>query len=238
MEINTDGPAAEPKDASTVVVLRPNGGPGDEDLVFMLRRSSKSKFMPDALVFPGGKVDPADGPAGDDAAFEAAARREVFEEASIELTHHALHWFDTWLTPSLEKRRFTARFYLCRIEAHEGHDAKSDEFETHEGRWASPSEFIAENLEGKVDLPPPTLSVLMRLMDYKFEDLVGRPADELSIPILPKFFMDESKPCIVLPHDPDYSDLPGEGSTPAERTSQMPTRFVRIDNRWQPGDRS
>jgi len=81
---------AEARPAATVVVLR-DGQSGPE--VLMLKRSGKAGFFPDAWVFPGGRVDPADGeaqtrgearglPAGDDA-FAVAAIRECFEEAGV-----------------------------------------------------------------------------------------------------------------------------------------------------------
>jgi len=49
--------------------------------VYMTRRSSRSRFMPDAYVFPGGAVDPADGEPPQ--AYVVAALRELFEEAGI-----------------------------------------------------------------------------------------------------------------------------------------------------------
>jgi 8-oxo-dGTP pyrophosphatase MutT (NUDIX family) len=91
-----------PRDAATVMVLRPAGvGVGVE--VLMLRRVAAMKFAPGAYVFPGGSVDPADsdpavgwhGP--DPAEFGArlgasaemaralvsAAVRETFEESGV-----------------------------------------------------------------------------------------------------------------------------------------------------------
>jgi 8-oxo-dGTP pyrophosphatase MutT (NUDIX family) len=48
-----------PKEASTVILLRrPPGGGGFE--VLMVRRDRKSKFVPDAYVFPGGILDEED----------------------------------------------------------------------------------------------------------------------------------------------------------------------------------
>ena len=91
-----------PRDAATVVLLRPAGaGAGVE--VLMLRRVAAMKFAPGAYVFPGGSVDPADydAPVGwhgpDPAEFGArlgasaemaralvcAAVRETFEEAGV-----------------------------------------------------------------------------------------------------------------------------------------------------------
>jgi len=91
---------ADPRDAATVMLLRPAGG-GVE--VLMLRRVAAMKFAPGAYVFPGGSVDPADydAPVGwhgpDPADFGArlgasaemaralvcAAVRETFEEAGV-----------------------------------------------------------------------------------------------------------------------------------------------------------
>jgi 8-oxo-dGTP pyrophosphatase MutT (NUDIX family) len=93
---------AVPRDAATVMLLRPAGaGAGVE--VLMLRRVAAMKFAPGAYVFPGGSVDPADhnAPVGwhgpDPAEFGArlgasaemartlvcAAVRETFEEAGV-----------------------------------------------------------------------------------------------------------------------------------------------------------
>jgi 8-oxo-dGTP pyrophosphatase MutT (NUDIX family) len=97
---------ATPRDAATVMVLRPGGaeagaGPGVE--VLMLRRVAAMKFAPGAYVFPGGSVDPADSdpeigwhgpdpaefgarlgaPAEMARALVCAAVRETFEESGV-----------------------------------------------------------------------------------------------------------------------------------------------------------
>jgi len=64
---------AAPKDAATVLLLRPPGGdppgpvppgggaPGGSGLeVFLLRRARSMAFAPGASAFPGGSVDPRD----------------------------------------------------------------------------------------------------------------------------------------------------------------------------------
>ena len=95
--------------AATLMLLR--GGEAALE-VLMLRRHPESVFAADAWVFPGGRVDPADGvavgPADADAsralglpsgglAFWVAAARECFEEAGILLARHAGtgDWLDT-----------------------------------------------------------------------------------------------------------------------------------------------
>lgn len=89
-----------PKDAGSLILLRhPRAGPE----VLMGRRLPRARFIPDAYVFPGGKVDAADrravpasdlpaglcrhmAVAGDEAAARAlavAAVRETFEETGL-----------------------------------------------------------------------------------------------------------------------------------------------------------
>jgi 8-oxo-dGTP pyrophosphatase MutT (NUDIX family) len=56
---------AVPRDAATVMVIRPAAGPpADAVEVLMLRRPAAMAFAPGAYVFPGGSVDAADGDPG------------------------------------------------------------------------------------------------------------------------------------------------------------------------------
>ncbi len=97
-----------PRDSATVVMLR-NGAPGLE--VFLMKRSSLSDTFGEAYVFPGGKLDDADGSTTALAALDCpadglasalgepqlpptvaaglyvAALRELFEEAGVLLSH-------------------------------------------------------------------------------------------------------------------------------------------------------
>jgi 8-oxo-dGTP pyrophosphatase MutT (NUDIX family) len=95
--------AAEPRDAATVMLLRPASPGQDAIQVYMLRRAASMAFGPGAYVFPGGSVDPRDTGgevawAGPDAAqwgavlaappdlaraLVCAAVRETFEESGV-----------------------------------------------------------------------------------------------------------------------------------------------------------
>lgn len=50
-------PSARPRDAASLLLLKPGA---DETAILMGRRPPASSFIPDAFVFPGGKVDPQD----------------------------------------------------------------------------------------------------------------------------------------------------------------------------------
>ena len=92
----TLSPAAlrvKPRDAASLVLIDASG---DEPRVLMGKRHAKMKFVPDAFVFPGGKLDPDDlkarpatplAPAADfgvkTQALAMAAIRETFEETGL-----------------------------------------------------------------------------------------------------------------------------------------------------------
>lgn len=59
LDLNADREAATPRDAATLVLVRP--GPGAQGIeVFCVERNKKSRFMGGAIVFPGGKLDGSD----------------------------------------------------------------------------------------------------------------------------------------------------------------------------------
>ncbi|HET6583199.1 MAG TPA: NUDIX hydrolase [Nannocystaceae bacterium] len=228
--------ASAPRFAATVVIARaPAEGASasaEHAQIFMVRRSAKSPFMPSSLVFPGGRVDDADGDAGSDDAFARAARRECREEASLDLDDVELVWFDTWCTPSAEPRRYFTRFYLAIVPAHA--IATADEYETHEGRWASAAAHLDAWTREEVDLPPPTLCTLLRLRDGGLSALRKLARDDLRAAILPKVMLDDARVQIVMPHDPAYETALGEGGPVPQRVHDLPRRFALTGKRWLP----
>jgi 8-oxo-dGTP pyrophosphatase MutT (NUDIX family) len=124
--------AADPRPASTVVVLRDTAG-GPE--VFMVRRHEGTPFMGGAHVFPGGRVDRHDHdaddswcdgtahaaqqlgalPSGEAIAYHVAAARELFEEAGVLLARLADGHFI-----SLADAAAHARFMQYRADVHGG----------------------------------------------------------------------------------------------------------------------
>lgn len=73
-----------PRDAATVVLLRERSAADGSYDVYLVRRPQRAGFMPDAHVFPGGKVDASDADSrlGCEPAL-AAAVREAFEECGV-----------------------------------------------------------------------------------------------------------------------------------------------------------
>jgi 8-oxo-dGTP pyrophosphatase MutT (NUDIX family) len=119
-------PAATPRDAATVMLLRPAASAASGLEVYMLRRKASMAFAPGAFVFPGGSVDTRDadqqvawaGPAPSEwakvldappdlaRALVCAAVRETFEETGVLLAGpDADSTVTDWATESWEADR-------------------------------------------------------------------------------------------------------------------------------------
>jgi len=219
---------AEPRPAATVVLLRP-GASGPE--VLMVRRHRGSSFMADAYVFPGGRVETSDGEG--EAAFAVAAARELAEEAAITVDAATLVPFARWITPSAEGKRFDARFFVAPAPLDQ--IARHDSVETVDSLWATPAEVLARYEAGALKLPPPTIRNLEDLAVHVTVDAALTWARGQKVaPILPKLVPLGDTLAIVLPWDPEYPALPGEGIViePTHPVARPPSRFVLSEGRW------
>jgi 8-oxo-dGTP pyrophosphatase MutT (NUDIX family) len=218
-----------PRPAATVVVLRDTSA-GPE--VLMLRRNRGASFMADAWVFPGGRVDEADGLG--EIAFANAAARELAEEAAIRLPATELVPFAHWITPSAEPKRFDARFFVAVAPA--GQVARHDAAETVDLLWATPAALLERHGRGELKLPPPTLCTLEELAPQPSVDAVLAWARRRAFTaILPKLVAVGETLAIVLPWDAEYEALPGEGmpiDVAHPVASAARSRFVLAEGRW------
>jgi 8-oxo-dGTP pyrophosphatase MutT (NUDIX family) len=164
-----------PRDAATVVLVR-NGEPRVDGRleIFLLRRVRTMAFAAGMLVFPGGKVDPADDGGEDlpaawaddltygDAALlrrvVGAAIRETAEECGVAVTAENLRPLAHWVTPTCEPRRYDTRFLLAALPA--GQVARVADGEADEGRWHTVPETLQQRLM------PPTMAVCTELSGY------------------------------------------------------------------------
>ena len=147
---------AKPRDAASLLLWRPTRKGAE---VLMGVRSARHRFMPNRLVFPGGRVDPEDRaapaarplPAPTRAALEhrapprlahglgIAALRELEEETGLSLRADTpsgllpdlghLDYLCRALTPTISPVRFNARFLIAPGEAAVGALAGSGELE-------------------------------------------------------------------------------------------------------------
>jgi 8-oxo-dGTP pyrophosphatase MutT (NUDIX family) len=167
------------KHAASLIVLRFEAG---EPQVLMGMRGARHRFMPNRLVFPGGRVDPADFRAPSASPMPArteqllrrsaspalahgiamAAARELREETGLSLGTpprlDGLHYLARAVTPQSSPIRFNARFLVVvaeHVTGTLGGDGELDGL-----RFYGLTEALA------LDLAAPTRLVLQRLRDW------------------------------------------------------------------------
>jgi 8-oxo-dGTP pyrophosphatase MutT (NUDIX family) len=197
------GEPAEPRPAASVVLLRRGGKHADRALeVLMLKRAENANFMPGVWVFPGGAVDEVDG--GDEEGFKACARRELAEEARIELAaDEELVLFSRWITPEVISRRFDAWFFLALAPAHT--PPQPDGVETTDAAWFEPQAALDAQAAGELVLAFPTIHQLQSLVPFATSEAAIATYREREVEaILPKVVGTREEHRVVLPGDPDY----------------------------------
>ncbi len=223
--------AVEPRPAATVVLFREVAEGGAALEVYLVRRHARSGFMASAYVFPGGAAEPGE----ED--LRVTGARELEEECGVRLAPGDLHYFAHWVTPSIEKRRFTARFYAARLPA--GQTPAFDNQETVDEVWVTPEAGLARARE--LRLPPPQIRTLHDVAPAAaagWDAVVAFCAERAAIahPILPRACATASGAVtLLLPWDPDYAargmgegiEMPG-----GHPLGSGPSRFVLEEGAW------
>lgn len=150
------------------------------------------------------------------------------DEHDFTLRLDGLAPWSRWVTPTIERRRYDARFFVAR--APERQRANHDQIEVTAGEWLTPSAALERWASGSIQLPPPTLRTIeqldtLRSIDAVFEtaSAAGAPA-----PVQPHFVQDGDVPTLTLPGDPAH---PLD-----ERRIWGSTRFALIDGRFRSTD--
>ena len=174
----------EPRLAASVVLLREAGG-GLE--TFLLHRHARMAFAASMVVFPGGRVDPAD--RVDPDPLRRCAVRETEEETGVRLAPDVLLPWAHWVTPELEPRRYDTFFYMAELPAGQWADDRSGE--TDRADWSTPAKALADEQAGRIGLMPPTLSILLELSDLgSWAEVRRAAADRVIERVLPRLVRD------------------------------------------------
>jgi 8-oxo-dGTP pyrophosphatase MutT (NUDIX family) len=142
-----------------------------------------------------------------------------------------------WITPSIETKRFSARFFVCELP--NGQEPSFDDIETVDQTWVRPLEAIER--AGELALPPPQIRTFWELAQLDTIEQVlaaGRARGEEPHPIMPRLrALDPGDPpCLLLPWDPEYTVTGTGDATPltyAPRWAVGPSRFILEDRTWK-----
>jgi 8-oxo-dGTP pyrophosphatase MutT (NUDIX family) len=143
--VATGAEPATPREAATVVLLRPALE------IYLVRRAASMAFASGVYAFPGGGLEPSEG-------FREAAVREVMEETGVLLTVDTLVPWSRWITPEFEPRRFDAYFFLAALPPTQSAALVGGEAD--HGLWLSPAAALS------LPMLPPTRRTLQELAEH------------------------------------------------------------------------
>jgi 8-oxo-dGTP pyrophosphatase MutT (NUDIX family)/GNAT superfamily N-acetyltransferase len=176
-----------PRAAVSVIPLR-EGRSGLE--VFVQHRAATMDFVPGAIVFPGGRVDPGDESAGAHLALPdqlvedhlarlphvarlgpgflrtllATGVRELAEETGAVVTPERLVPWDNWVTPIESPRRFDVEFFLLPVD---GDELRHTTTEASHSEWLRVDDVVARTEAGELILVPPTRTIVDELQSLE-----------------------------------------------------------------------
>ena len=174
----------------------------------------------------------------------ASWRRDAAAGQSIEtiLAAHHLAWDESamtpwshWITPSIEPKRFSARFFVAILP--DGQEPSFDDQETVDQAWVTASEAIVR--AGDLSLPPPQVRTCWELARLpSIDDVIAaaRARGENPPAILPRMAPGPGGLRLLLPWDPEYLTA-GSGDcqsmNPRPAWAHGPSRFELEDRTWR-----
>jgi 8-oxo-dGTP pyrophosphatase MutT (NUDIX family) len=165
--------------AATVLLLRERDGAVE---VLMLRKNRGQAFG-GMWVFPGGRVEDGDGPAGagEEVVARHAAEREALEETGLVLDDAELVPFSHWVPPPETPKRFSTWFFVAALPGGLT-DVVIDGGEIGDHVWTTPATALERHRAGETELAPPTWVTLHDLAGHGSVDAVLAAARSRSMP--------------------------------------------------------
>lgn len=138
---------------------------------------------------------------------------KLLSDDDLVLDIERLTYWAHWITPSAVSRRFDTRFFAIPVPAEQ--TARIDAIEAVDHAWMAPADLIGAAQRGEMPLSQPTLYNVMTLdAGLRAHGSLGAMlADEsrrVIPPVLPKLVR-AATTTMVLPWDPEYHELTGEG---------------------------
>lgn len=189
------GDVSNPRASASLILLRDSTA-GPE--VLLVQRNPEQSFMGGAWVFPGGATHP------EDQDEQATARRELAEEAGIELGSDAeLVRYSRWITPAEVTRRFDTHFFVVAAPA--GAEARVDGSECVGVRWIRPQDALDAGERGELMLVFPTIKHLEQLAVHgSVTDVLETARARKVQPVQPRVLVEGGVAQVLLPGEPGY----------------------------------
>lgn len=156
---------------------------------------------------------------------------DVLTELDSEVQLDEIWYFDRWVTPPWETKRYDTWFFLAR--APEGQRFYTDGQEVTDERWLTPKEALERYRKRELILSPPTWATMRDLAPFDtFDDAAVFAKRAKPYAICPHFtpLEKEGTGVILLPGDPNYPDFEGVDTTIRGRPTR--TRIGMRDGQW------
>lgn len=150
-----------PVPAVSVIPLRERGGAIE---VFVQHRAHTMDFVPGAVVFPGGRVDPQDETTAYRLGIDVTAAcgvRETAEETGAVVDPARLVPWDRWITPIGYPKRFDVFFYVLPVA--DGTDFVHATGEATHSEWTPVADLVAAVETGELAMVAPTRTIVDEL---------------------------------------------------------------------------
>ncbi|MDQ3588083.1 MAG: NUDIX domain-containing protein [Actinomycetota bacterium] len=193
----SEGEVADAREAASLMLLRE--GPGGPE-VLLVQRNPGQRSMGGAWVFPGGSLH-----AGDSDEL-ATARRELAEEAGVELANDAelVRW-SRWVTPAQVEVRFDTHFFVAR--APEDAEPEVDGAECVDLRWLRPQDALDGGARGELLLVFPTVRHLEQLAEHgSVEDALQAARERKVQPVDPQVVLEGGVAQVLMPGEEGYEE--------------------------------
>ena len=191
----SEGEVAEAREAASLILLR-DGPDGPE--VLLVQRNPEQRFMGGAWVFPGGARQAGD---SDE---RATARRELAEEAGVDLAPDTelVRW-SRWITPAQVELRFDTHFFVAR--APERAEPRVDGSECVAFRWLRPRDALDAGGREELLLVFPTVKHLEQLAEHGSTDDAMRAGREREVlPVEPRVVLEGGVAQVLMPGEQGY----------------------------------
>ncbi len=145
---------------------------------------------------------------------DATAFVRMLEREGLRLDVGQLVYWSHWITPSIEPKRFDTRFFVTALPA--GQEVSADLSELTEHAWIEPAS-VADAIErGEIKVVPPTLLTLEDLAEShsrhgSLAAMLEAERNRATPPVMPRIDVRPDAVDVVMPWDPRYPQVAGEG---------------------------
>jgi 8-oxo-dGTP pyrophosphatase MutT (NUDIX family) len=152
------------------------------------------------------------------------ALTEIAGQEELIILPELLIPYSHWITPEIEPKRFSTRFFLAQLP--QGQSATTDKDELTSSLWVTPHDALQMHSAGEITLMPPTLKTIEEMAKFiSLDDLFVAARNRSIYPIMPQPMKDGLK----LPYDPEYSiERYKQPLRPGEHS-----RFLLAGGKWQ-----